>query len=136
MGVTLTRAQRKLMLLTAVAYMRALNERRHMYEEECERDARNGYRAHYCIHGTNQWTDYDNICGPCEDGYTDRELALMEAHAAVSDYMRRLRMYQDFTDIARANGVDARSLAEHLATWLEAPLEILTTHKRPTRNLP
>lgn len=29
-----------------------------------------GFRPHYCIHGTNQWTDYDNICGACENyGY-------------------------------------------------------------------
>lgn len=24
-------------------------------------------RPHYCVHGTNQWTDYDNICHYCED---------------------------------------------------------------------
>lgn len=29
-----------------------------------------GYRPRYCIHGTNLWTDYDNICGGCEDGIT------------------------------------------------------------------
>ncbi len=31
---------------------------------------RQGYRPHYCEHGTNQWVDYDNICGPCEGGVT------------------------------------------------------------------
>jgi hypothetical protein len=40
------------------------------YLAECESDRRQGYRPHYCEHGTNQWTDYDNICGPCEDGRT------------------------------------------------------------------
>ncbi len=25
---------------------------------------------HHCEHGTNLWTDYDNICGPCEDGWS------------------------------------------------------------------
>lgn len=33
--------------------------------------AADGYRPHYCVHGTNLWTDYDNICQGCEDwGYT------------------------------------------------------------------
>ena len=39
------------------------------YLADCEDDRRQGYRSHYCEHGTNQWTDYDNICGMCEDGY-------------------------------------------------------------------
>lgn len=40
------------------------------YEAECEQDRSNGHRPSHCEHGTYQWTDYDNICGPCEDGYT------------------------------------------------------------------
>lgn len=36
---------------------------------EAQRDAaEDGLRPHYCIHGTNLWTDYDNICPGCEDG--------------------------------------------------------------------
>lgn len=27
------------------------------------------YRFPNCIHGTSNWTDYDNICGACEEGY-------------------------------------------------------------------
>jgi hypothetical protein len=38
-----------------------------MYLEECEQASKEGYRPHYCFHGTNLWTDYDNICGMCED---------------------------------------------------------------------
>ena len=37
------------------------------YLEECEQAWKDGYRPHYCFHGTNQWTDYDNICGYCEE---------------------------------------------------------------------
>lgn len=59
--------------------------------EECEEYRRpalgapNGYRPHYCEHGTDRWTDFDNICGGCEDGVsmgrgTDRrEFALGQA---------------------------------------------------------
>lgn len=40
------------------------------YLEACESYRRDGFRPHYCEHGTNNWTDYDNICGGCEDGRT------------------------------------------------------------------
>lgn len=55
------------------------------YLEACEQDRREGHRPHYCEHGKSQWTDYDNICGPCEDGVTmrdgvfRREFAIAEA---------------------------------------------------------
>jgi hypothetical protein len=55
------------------------------YLEACEQDRREGHRPHYCEHGKTQWVDYDNICGPCEDGVTmrdgvqRREFALDEA---------------------------------------------------------
>lgn len=50
------------------------------YEEDCRYDATNHHRSHYCVHGVNQWTDYDNICGQCEDGLT-----------TIHDYMPLLR---------------------------------------------
>lgn len=40
------------------------------YLASCESYRRDGYRPATCEHGTNMWTDYDNICGPCEDGLT------------------------------------------------------------------
>lgn len=45
------------------------------YEADCAHDREQGHRPHYCIHGTNQWTDYDNICGGCEDGLTVWDMA-------------------------------------------------------------
>jgi hypothetical protein len=38
-----------------------------------------GYRYPECIHGSSLWTDYDNICGPCELGATAVALAIGEA---------------------------------------------------------
>lgn len=38
-----------------------------------------GYAYPRCPHGSSRWTDYDNICGPCEDGYSVYQLALMSA---------------------------------------------------------
>lgn len=52
-----------------------LTDRYELYLGDCEADRERGYRPHYCEHGTNQWVDYDNICGPCEDGYTLSNLA-------------------------------------------------------------
>lgn len=46
-----------------------LTDRYEAYLEQCQEDREKGYRPHYCEHGTNQWTDYDNICGHCEDGH-------------------------------------------------------------------
>lgn len=38
-----------------------------------------GYTFPQCKHGSNLWTDYDNICGGCEDGSSNVELAIVEA---------------------------------------------------------
>lgn len=134
---TLTKHQRHLMLAMAVAYMRRLDDRRRTYEEECRRDAAQGYIPHYCIHGTNRWTDYDNICGPCEDGYTDRELALMQAYGDVRSYLARLDAVKEFNTSTKASDQHVgRTMTDVMWDWAMEPLEILTTHKRPTRNLP
>ena len=41
------------------------------YLREVEADRANGHGPRSCYHGTNLWTDYDNICGPCEEGEYD-----------------------------------------------------------------
>ena len=45
-------------------------EHQAQYDQYCADMAKEGYAPQYCIHGTNQWTDYDNICGGCESDYT------------------------------------------------------------------
>lgn len=42
------------------------------YLREIVMHRQEGHRPHYCEHGTNLWVDYDNICGPCEDGISMR----------------------------------------------------------------
>lgn len=37
-----------------------------------------GYAFPTCKHGTSLWVDYDNICGGCEDGSSNVELAITE----------------------------------------------------------
>ncbi|AVD99408.1 hypothetical protein SEA_BILLNYE_239 [Streptomyces phage BillNye] len=48
-----------------------------------------GYTFPYCEHGSSRWTDYDNICGPCEDGYSVYQLAIWNAEEKVSAYRER-----------------------------------------------
>lgn len=60
----------KRVLQLAAIYDRELQAEYAAYLEEREQDWRRGYRAHYCEHGTNLWTDYDPICGYCEDGWS------------------------------------------------------------------
>lgn len=65
------------------------------YADQCAEYAEQGYRPHYCVHGTNQWVDYDNICGPCEEGYGSwdeekfGELAQDEAESFCNDLQKR-----------------------------------------------
>lgn len=53
-----------------------------------------GYTFPYCPHGKSLWTDYDNICGPCEDGYSVYQLALWNAQEKVAEYNRRLEWFK------------------------------------------
>jgi hypothetical protein len=129
--------ERRPMLKIAVAYMRWLRERRDTYERECAEYARQGYRPHYCIHGTNQWTDYDNICGPCEEGYIDQELALQWAHNEMRQWIERMTIVNTFHRDAQAKGARVPAeLALAMGEWTAEPLETLTRHPRPVRNLP
>lgn len=43
-----------------------------------------------CAHGSSAWTDYDNICGPCEDGFSLYQLAIWSAQENVSEARKRL----------------------------------------------
>ena len=54
-----------------------------------------------CEHGTSRWTDYDNICGRCEDGIylsdgmVRRRFALSEARMRVERYKRLFETSKD-----------------------------------------
>ena len=50
---------------------RVLDRDAKAYLKECREERQHGHRPHSCYHGTNLWTDYDNICGPCEEGEYD-----------------------------------------------------------------
>lgn len=56
----------------ALAIYRQLTADYQAYADMCEEDHAAGLAARSCEHGTSRWTDYDNICGPCEDGWSMR----------------------------------------------------------------
>lgn len=59
------------------------------YLAACESDRRDGYRPRECEHGTDQWTDYDKICGGCEEGITMRD-GLQRRTRALAEAKRRV----------------------------------------------
>lgn len=72
--------------------------------DECQRQ---GYRPKYCIHGTSSWTDYDNICGGCEDSdypqdktYTDVLRNTLASYR--SAHARFQSKAEDFNNLAKA----------------------------------
>jgi hypothetical protein len=83
----------------------AVMARRASYAEECAADRANGHRPHYCIHGTNQWVDYDNICGGCEASLSDAEWADQTAHHHLHKVLGTTLMFErlQYTEPHRAS---------------------------------
>jgi hypothetical protein len=92
-----------------------------------------GYAYPECIHGASRWTDYDNICGPCEDGLSLHQLAMSYAWQDVHEYMRRTEV---LGAAMRANA--PHEATEALTTWaLDAlPTEFRNFTPPTVRNLP
>lgn len=55
------------------------------YLAEAEEMRAEGYRMPTCFHGTNQWVDYDAICGGCEDGAVNQYSTVAEVLAEARD---------------------------------------------------
>ena len=68
-------------LITARHIVHYLERKQADYEEDCERDRKEGHRPHYCEHGMNLWTDYDPICGYCEEGMHLSNPMFLRTHA-------------------------------------------------------
>ena len=78
------------------------------WRDACEMDRRDGHTPHYCRHGMSRWTDYDNICGGCESGMTERE----ERYAVGLDELARYRR-----DVAAT--LDAAQAIAAIGPWAE-----------------
>lgn len=105
----MTDAQFRMVLsLSRKAYAAAKADRE--AEEASYREQ--GFRSHYCIHGTNQWTDYDNICGGCEDGLSLRRMVINGVHHDVVQFLDRLAW------IGKAPGYLPREVSDSLWKWV------------------
>jgi hypothetical protein len=89
-----------------------LDKRVKEYEEDCESWAEQGYRPHYCFHGVNLWTDYDPICGRCEDSddWRDTEAkSIALAEDALIDFDEQGKAIRDvlnsLSHLADLNGI-------------------------------
>lgn len=80
-----------------------------------------GYRFPECPHGASLWTDYDNICGGCEDGYdpADRRACLDRAWA---DYREAQARIEYVTGLARFGNRLPADLRDRLVEWAIEPL--------------
>jgi hypothetical protein len=106
----------------------ALSLARHRYarfkaerEQEEREAAEQGFRPHYCIHGTNQWVDYDNICYGCEDGQTLLNLAVLSAKTSVIAMRYRMEtIVSAWNDLEGVPGVTMDRQA--MVTWAMDPI--------------
>ena len=58
---------------------KAIAKRDTEWLDEAREYEKNGYRPHYCPHGTDLWVDWDPICGMCEEGLTPLQEAVYYA---------------------------------------------------------
>lgn len=79
------------------AALQGINRRAAEYDAEVSAwyEENPGYQFPHCIHGSSLTTDYDNICGGCEDWSTPLELAII---AARTDYLRFVKAWEWATD--------------------------------------
>lgn len=103
---------RMVLSLTRKAYRKAKAERA---AEEASY-AEDGYRPHYCIHGTNQWTDYDNICGGCEEGISLLRMIAEGARSDVTQFTDRLAW------MGKAPGYLPQDASDSLWKWVMEPV--------------
>lgn len=101
-----------------------LAEVRNMYAEHDEHKRecyRQGFRPHYCAHGVNQWTDYDAMCGECEDGrsYFDYETEALDAIAYAKAQHTKMEVRADLVVKLAAMGAPVSS---ELAAWVAEPI--------------
>ena len=87
------------------ATMRRLAQRDEEYEQACIEWAAEGFRPHYCIHGTNLWVDWDPICGKCEAALSNEEIALDAAIGAVASSNRRFKAVAEFSHLFHAESI-------------------------------
>lgn len=129
MSTTTDTSHRRVMML-ALRMVKQIKvdqaRRREEWEMEAAQDYREGHTPHYCIHGVNQWVDYDCACWACEElGWNvlpnPYQVALSAARSAWAEFDRRWALTQA---VQIALTVDRqRELSASLRDWCFAPLD-------------
>jgi hypothetical protein len=97
------------------------------WDEMARECAEQGFRPHYCIHGTNLWTDYDNICQGCENGEPlwddarDWAEAKWRAEEALRKVEKRSKIAEQVFDEDRSN----TDLIGEMSRWAFEPMSRL-----------
>lgn len=96
------------------------------YLEQCAYDRSQGHRPHYCEHGTSNWTEYDNICGWCEESISmgnplDRmQEALSQAKARWAKVTKVMDAWMTMRDLGLDDAVDAEKISKRIGELLAA----------------
>jgi hypothetical protein len=120
---TMAKRTEKRVLVLALTILNFYRKEFELYEEVKREAYKEGYRPHYCIHGTNLWTDYDPMCGPCEDGYgyyhfdTYARLSLDEAKSAIAEQDERTQKL-----VALMLDKAPIEITEDLSAWVKQPV--------------
>lgn len=101
------------------------------YLREVEEAHEEGYRPPHCFHGTNLWTDYDNICGPCEDGLYDprwHSTDSEEFNSTVEDWAEQIARQNRYDFVLTmikedSQEINSRSDLLHLKTLIQVALD-------------
>ena len=86
-----------------------------------------GYSFPCCIHGMSSWTDYDNICGGCEQGdnYWDFDREAADAAREVDWVTAQVERRAELAiPLIMQSGPDAlpREVSQGLSKWVSEPL--------------
>lgn len=83
----------------ALAAIKEIKAERAEYEAEMDELRKEGYGPSHCIHGTSLWVEWDPICGYCEEGVSDYQVALGRAFSRYNEVDKMLKTYVEASKV-------------------------------------
>lgn len=78
-----------------------------------------GYTYPECVHGTSRWTDWDNICGGCEEGASLADIYIGQVRHAFRQFQERNLAVKDLRD----SGYNSTEQLRPLYEWSFEPID-------------